>query len=177
MTDSIPVRRRIAQRLIIVCASVLLTNAVPAEEVILPGHAVTMTIPVGWERRTNFAAPILVVAVEPATGDSLGLVGLKYPGEKFTLNRKEAETGMLKELGLDGKILRRRDTMLAGVPAYCVIAETRVQGRIISAARIMTEKPINGFLYAAQYSKMGGGYLDDSFIRTIVNRFRVKEFK
>jgi len=152
-------------------------RAIASEEAIPAGHAISITIPDGWERRTGVTDPILIAAVERGTGNSLGLLGFKQTDDKFTLNRKSAEAGILKELGPSGKILRRQDTKLAGMPAYCVTAETRIQGRKISVARIMAEKPLNGFVYAVQYSKMGGGDFDDASIQAIVSRVRVKEQK
>ena len=41
----------------------------------------------------------------------------------------------------------------------------------------MAEKPLNGFVYAVQYSKMGGGDFDDASIKAIVDRVHSKESK
>jgi len=152
-------------------------HAVASEEAIPPGHAIAANIPDGWERRAGVPEPILIAAVERGTGNSFGLLAFKQPDDKYTLNRKSAETGILNELGAAGKILRRVDTKLAGVAAYCVIAETQIQGRNISIARIMAERPLNGFVYAVQYSKMGGGDIDDATIQAIVGRVHAKESK
>ena len=172
-----PTSRLIVIFIAIITPAVSLTHAIAAEEAVPLGHAITITIPDGWERRTGLTEPILVAAVERGTGNSFGLLGFEQPDDKFTLNRKSAETGILNELGPAGKILRRLDTKLLGVAAYCVIAETQIQGRNISVARIMAEKPLNGFVYAVQYSKMGGGDFDDASIKAIVDRVHSKESK
>jgi hypothetical protein len=121
-------------------------RAFASEEPVPTDHTLTVTIPEGWELRKGFKAPVLITAVERGIGNSFGLIGFKQPDAKFALNRKAAEDGILEELGPTGKILRRMDTKLAGVTAYCVIAEAQVEGRKISIARIMAEKPLNGFV-------------------------------
>jgi hypothetical protein len=160
----------------------LVVGALPAvsarasEDVVPPGHTITFKIPDKWEQLTDFKDPILVAAVEPGTGNSLGLLSFKQD-EKFTLVRKSAEAGVLKELGAKGKILRTLDTKLAGAPAYCVIAEVELQGKKVSIARIMAEKPLNGFVYVVQYSKLDGGEIDDAAIKSIAERLTVSERK
>ena|ERR1035437_134681 len=152
------------------------THGIASEEVVPSGHAVTITIPDGWERLTNHISEhTLVVAAERGTGNSLGLLGFEQPNAKYTLNRKEAEKGVLSALGPNTRILRRTDTKLAGASAYCVIVETEVQGRKISAARIIADKPVHGFMYVLQYSKIGGGNFDDASIQKIANQLRSNE--
>jgi hypothetical protein len=177
MTHRTRTNRLFAPLIVFLFATIPWIRGIAPEEAVHPGHAIVITIPDGWERRTGVTDPILIAAVERGTGNSFGLLGFKQTDDKFILNRKSAETGILKELGPGGKILRRQDTKLAGVAAYCVIAETEIQGRKISIARIMAEKPLNGFVYAVQYSKMGGGDFTDAFIQAIVDRVRAKEYK
>jgi hypothetical protein len=181
-TPKIMTQRTTSSRSIVTLITFLLVTipcicGIASEESVPAGHALAVTIPDGWERRTGLTGPILIAAVERGTGNSFALLGFKQPDDKYILNRKSAETGILNELGPSGKILRRLDTKLAGLSAYCVIGETEIQGRKISMARIMTEKPLNGFIYAVQYSKIGGGDFDDAFIKAIAGRVRMKQEK
>jgi len=177
MPHRTPPNRFIAPLITILLGTIPWICGIASEESVPAGHSIAVTIPDGWERRTGLTDPILIASVERATGNSFGLLGFRQPDDKFTLNRKSAETGILNELGPGGKILRRLDTKLAGVAAYCVIAETEIQGRKISMARIMAEKPLNGFVYTVQYYKMGGDDFDDASIQAIVGRVRAKEHK
>ncbi len=81
----------------------------------------------------------------------------------------------MKEAGPKCTILHRLDTTLLGLPAYCVIAETEAQGAKISLARIMAEKPINGFVYVVQFSKLSPGNLSPTSVPSIVNRVRLRK--
>lgn len=146
-----------------------------AEEAVAPGHDVIVTIPEGWERYAEVSQPILIASAERGTGNSLGLLAFEQPDVRYTLDRKSAEAGLMKELGADGKILRRSDAKLGGVPAYCVVAETQIQGQKISIARIMGERPLNGFVYAVQYSRLDGRDIDDASIQEILSRLHWKE--
>jgi len=169
--------KRLIAFLILIAAVAPSVRTVASEEAAPPGHFIVVTIPDGWERRNGLADPVVLAAVERGIGDSFGLLAFKQPDGKFTLNRKSAETGLLNEIGPTGKILRRADTRLVGVAAYCLIAETQVQGRNVSLARIMTERPVNGFIYAVQYSKMAGGDFDDAAIQAIIDRVHLKGSK
>ncbi len=60
--------------------------AVAANGLVHPDHPVVLMVPDAWERPTGLAAPILLAAVEPGTGNSLGLLGFKIADKKFTLN-------------------------------------------------------------------------------------------
>jgi len=132
-------------------------------------------VPDRWKRPTGLAAPVLLLAVEPDTGNSLGLIGFKAADKNFNLNRINAENTLLKDAGSTCKILHRLDTKLFGLPAYCLIAQTELQGTKISLARIMTEKPLNGFVYVVQFSKLSPGNLSPKSVPSIVNRVKLKE--
>jgi len=158
-------------------AAISAIQALASEVPVPTDRTLSVTIPDGWELRKGFNSPILVALVEKGTGDSFGLLGFKQPDAKFVLNRNAAEEAILKELGSTGKILRRTDTKLIGVTACCVIAETQVEGQKISIARIMAETPLNGFVYSVQYSKLGGGDIDDATIQAVANRLKTKAIK
>ena len=117
---------------------------------------------------------MLVATVDPSTGRSFGVIGLKQADTKFVLNRKEADKGLAKELGPSGKVLRRLDTKLLGVSAYGVVAEVEEDGHTISILRITAEKPVGGYVYAVQASKLGGGDFAKDEVEDLVGRVRLK---
>ncbi len=161
----------------IIASLVLSIRAAASEEFVVSGHALVVVIPEGWERRTEIHAPFLAAINEKATGNSFALMGMRQPDEKFTLNRKGAEVGLVKGLGTNGKILRRTEAKLLGLPAYCFITESEIQGQKSSGVTIMAEKALNGFVYMVQCTKAGGGDLDDASVQAIADRVHLKNTK
>lgn len=146
-----------------------------SKELVHPDHPVVITVPDRWKRSTGLVAPVLLLATEPETGNNLGLIGLRMANKNFSLNRKNAENSLLKDASPTCKILHRLDTKVLGLPAYCLIAQTELQGTKMSLARIMTEKPLNGFVYVVQFSKLSPGNLSPESVPSIVNRVKLKE--
>jgi hypothetical protein len=145
------------------------------QQLVHPDHPVVVMVPEGWEPATGLAPPILLLAAEGETGNSLALLGIQVADKKFVLIREDADAGVMEELGVKGKILHRLDTKLLGLPAYCVIVETELQERKVLLARIMMEKPLNGFIYVVQFSKLSPGDLSPQDIPSIVDRVRLEK--
>ncbi len=144
------------------------------KEVVPPGHAIVVTLPAGWHEPMGMAAPMLAAAVDPDTGRSFGVLGIPQTDLSYRLNRKSVDAALKEELGTSGKILRRLETQLAGLPAYGVIAQVKEEGHTVSILHITAEKPLNGFLYGVQCSKLGGGDFDKDEVQELTGRVRVK---
>jgi hypothetical protein len=144
-------------------------------EVAPPGHKIIVLMPAGWNEPLGVTEPLLVAAVDPSTGRSFGVLGIRQRDISYRLNRKTMDAALLEELGPEGKILRRLETTLVGVPAYGVIAETREDGHRVSILRIMAEKPLNGFVYGAQSSKLGGGDFNKDEVQDLTRRVKVQQ--
>jgi len=140
-----------------------------------PDHPIVVTVPNEWNQVGDLEKPLLIVAKDPATGNSLSLLGFKVEDADHELNREAVERGLLVQLGPSGKILNRIDTQLLGERAYCLIAVAKHDDALVSVARIMSEKPLDGYTYVVQYSQVKSGAIDPRSIPGIARRVQKKK--